>query len=201
MARVIVKVGTSSLTGERGQINETMVAELCRQVADVRAQGHQVVIVSSGAVSAGVAVLGLEQRPAALPPLHARAAPGRPGMMETCTRSLAEHEAVAAQVLMVPHDFVNRRQYLHARHTLARLLDLSCVPVVNENDAVANDEIRFGDNDRLSALVAHLVSADVLLLLTDLDGLFTSDPRRDPTATLIPHVPADDPILGVVAGG
>jgi glutamate 5-kinase len=201
VARVIVKVGTSSLTGELGQVDETMVAELCRQVADVRAQGHQVVIVSSGAVSAGVALLGLEQRPADLPTLQALGALGQPRMMETWTRSLAAHHAVAAQVLMVPHDFVNRRQYLQARQTLARLLDLGCVPVVNENDAVANDEIRFGDNDRLSALVAHLVSADVLLLLTDLDGLFTADPRRDPTATLIPHVPADDPILGVVAGG
>jgi glutamate 5-kinase len=121
--------------------------------------------------------------------------------METWIHSLADHGLMGAQVLMVPHDFVNRRQYLHARQTLVRLLELGCVPVVNENDAVANDEIRFGDNDRLAALVAHLVSADVLLLLTDLDGLFTADPRRDPTAELIAHVAADDPILGVVAGG
>ena len=113
----------------------------------------------------------------------------------------ADHHAVAAQVLMVPHDFVNRRQYLHARQTLVRLLELGCVPIVNENDAVANDEIRFGDNDRIAALVAHLVSADVLVLLTDTDGLFTADPRRDAGATLIAQVPADDPILGVVAGG
>ena len=201
MARVIVKIGTSSLTGELGQVDEAMVAELCQQVADVRGQGHQVVVVSSGAVSAGVAALGLQQRPADLPTLQALAALGQPRMMATWTRSLADHHAVAAQVLMVPHDFVNRRQYLHARQTLVRLLELGCVPVVNENDAVANDEIRFGDNDRLAALVAHLVSADVLLLLTDLDGLFTTDPRRDGDATLIAHVPADDPILGVVAGG
>jgi len=201
VARVIVKVGTSSLTGELGQIDETMVAELCQQVADVRAHGHQVVVVSSGAVSAGIAVLGLDQRPADLPTLQALGALGQPRMMATWSRSLAEHDAVAAQVLMVPHDFINRRQYLHARETLVRLLELGCVPVVNENDAVANDEIRFGDNDRLAALVAHLVSADVLLLLTDLDGLFTADPRRDANAALIAHVPADDPILGVVAGG
>jgi len=201
MARVIVKVGTSSLTGEHGQVNTDMVARLCQQVDAARQQGHQVVVVSSGAVSAGVAALGLEQRPADLPTLQALAALGQPRLMERWIHSLADHGLVGAQVLMVPHDFVNRRQYLHARQTLVRLLELGCVPVVNENDAVANDEIRFGDNDRLAALVAHLVSADVLLLLTDLDGLFTADPRRDPTAELIAHVSADDPILGVVAGG
>ncbi|HEY8092802.1 MAG TPA: glutamate 5-kinase, partial [Acidimicrobiales bacterium] len=201
MARVIVKVGTSSLTGEQGQVNTTMVARLCQQLDAACQQGHQVVVVSSGAVSAGVAALGLEQRPADLPTLQALAALGQPRLMETWIHSLADHGLMGAQVLMVPHDFVNRRQYLHARQTLVRLLELGCVPVVNENDAVANDEIRFGDNDRLAALVAHLVSADVLLLLTDLDGLFTADPRRDPTAELIAHVAADDPILGVVAGG
>jgi glutamate 5-kinase len=201
MARVIVKVGTSSLTGEQGQVNTAMVARLCQQVEAARHHGHQVVVVTSGAVSAGVAALGLEQRPADMPTLQALAALGQPRLMETWIHSLADHGLVGAQVLMVPHDFVNRRQYLHARQTLVRLLELGCVPVVNENDAVANDEIRFGDNDRLAALVAHLVSADVLLLLTDLDGLFTADPRRDPAAELIAHVPADDPILGVVAGG
>jgi glutamate 5-kinase len=201
MARVIVKVGSSSLTSELGVVDERTVAELCQQVTDVRSAGHQVVVVSSGAVSAGVATLGLDQRPADLPTLQALAALGQPRMMDTWIRSLAEHGAIAGQVLLVPHDFVNRRQYLHARQTLMRLLDLGCVPVVNENDAVANDQIRIGDNDRVAALVAHLVSADVLVLLTDLDGLYTADPRRDPSAELIEHVAADDPILGVVASG
>ena len=106
-----------------------------------------------------------------------------------------------AQVLLVPHDFVDRRQYLHARRTLTRLLELGCVPIVNENDAIANDEIRFGDNDRIAALVAHIVGADVLVLLTDLDGLYTADPRRDPDAALIARVAADDPLLSIRAGG
>jgi glutamate 5-kinase len=201
VARVIVKVGSSSLTSELGVVNAAMVENLCGQVEAVRADGHQVVVVSSGAVSAGVAVLGLEQRPSDLPTLQALAALGQPRMIDTWTRSLAAHRAVAAQVLLVPHDFVNRRQYLHARQTLVRLLELGCVPVVNENDAIADDEIRFGDNDRLAALVAHSVSADVLVLLTDLEGLYTTDPRRDAGAELIAHVAADDPILGVVAGG
>ncbi len=201
MARVIVKVGSSSLTSELGVVDTAMIENLCRQVEAVRADGHQVVVVSSGAVAAGVAALGLQQRPTDLPTLQALAALGQPRMIETWIRSLAGRGAVAAQVLLVPHDFVNRRQYLHARQTLVRLLELGCVPVVNENDAIADDQIRFGDNDRLAALVAHLVSADVLVLLTDLDGLYTADPRRDAGAELIHHVAADDPIMGVIAGG
>ena len=201
MARVIVKVGSSSLTSELGVVDIAMIENLCRQVEAVRAEGHQVVVVSSGAVAAGVAALGLQQRPTDLPTLQALAALGQPRMIETWIRALAVHGAVAAQVLLVPHDFVNRRQYLHARQTLVRLLELGCVPVVNENDAIADDQIRFGDNDRLAALVAHLVSADVLVLLTDLDGLYTADPRRDAGAELIAQVAADDPIMGVIAGG
>jgi glutamate 5-kinase len=201
MARVIVKVGSSSLTSVLGEVNTAMVDQLCAQVADVHRDGHQVVVVSSGAVSAGVAALGLDARPADLPTLQALAALGQPRMMETWISSFALRSLVAAQVLLVPHDFINRHQYLHFRQTLTRLLELGCVPVVNENDAVATDDIHFGDNDRLAALVAHLVSADVLVLLTDLDGLFTADPRRDESAELIEVVAADDPMLGVVAGG
>ena len=100
-----------------------------------------------------------------------------------------------AQVLLVPHDFVDRRQYLHARRTLTRLLELGCVPIINENDAIASDEIRYGDNDRIAALVAHNISADVLVLLTDIDGLYTADPRADPAAALVARVGADDPLL------
>ena len=201
MARVIVKVGSSSLTSELGQVSTAMVEGLCRQVAGLREEGHQVVVVSSGAVSAGVAALGLAERPVDVPTLQALAALGQPRMSETWIRAMAVHGLIAAQVLLVPHDFVNRRQYLHARQTLTRLLELGCVPVVNENDPVTTDQLRFGDNDRLAALVAHLVSADVLVLLTDLDGLFTADPRRDSDAELIELVAADDPMLGVVAGG
>jgi glutamate 5-kinase len=201
VARIIVKVGTSSLTNELGHVITSMVEGLCGQVAALHAAGHQVVVVSSGAVSAGVAVLGLSERPVDLPTLQALAALGQPRMTETWIRTMAGRGLIAAQVLLVPHDFVNRRQYLHARQTLTRLLELGCVPIVNENDAVTTDELRFGDNDRLAALVAHLVSADVLVLLTDLDGLYTADPRHDDSAQLIELVAADDPMLGVVAGG
>jgi glutamate 5-kinase len=107
---------------------------------------------------------------------------------------------VAAQVLLVPHDFVDRRQYLHARNTLVRLLELGCIPIVNENDAIASDEIRYGDNDRIAALVANSLGADLLVLLTDIEGLYTADPRTDPTATLVDRVSADDPLLAVAAG-
>ena len=119
--------------------------------------------------------------------------------METYNRSLARHGLVAAQVLLVPHDFVDRRQYLHARQTLVRLMELGCIPIVNENDAIASDEIRYGDNDRIAALVAHNVAADLLVLLTDTPGLYTADPRTDPGAQLIEVVEADDPLLSVAA--
>jgi glutamate 5-kinase len=119
--------------------------------------------------------------------------------METYNHSLDRHALVAAQVLLVPHDFVDRRQYLHARQTLVRLLELGCVPIVNENDAIAVDELRFGDNDRIATLVAHNVAADLLVLLTDMEGLYTADPRTDRAATLIDVVPADDPLLTVDA--
>ena len=135
-----------------------------------------------------------------MPTLQALSAAGQSRLMEHYNRSLARHELVAAQVLLVPHDFVDRRQYLHARQTLLRLLELGCIPIINENDAIASDEIRYGDNDRIAALVAHNVNADLLVLLTDTAGLFTADPRTDSAAELISEVLADDPLLAVSAG-
>lgn len=198
--RVVVKIGTSSLTGELGVIDHSVIAALCDEIAGVRAAGHEVLLVTSGAVSAGVAALGMTERPSDMPTLQALAAAGQARLMEVYDRAFARHGLVAAQVLLVPHDFVNRRQYLHARQTLTRLLELGCVPVINENDAIASDEIRWGDNDRIAALVSHLVVADVVILLTDTDGLYTSDPRLDPDARLITRVAADDPMLAVDAG-
>jgi glutamate 5-kinase len=198
--RVVAKIGTSSLTDEHGEIQRLAIADLCRDVAALLADGHEVLIVSSGAVSAGVAALGLRSRPTDMPTLQALAAAGQPRIMAVWIAELAEHGLVAAQALVDPHDFVDRRQYLHARQTLVRLLELGCVPVINENDAIANDELRYGDNDRLAALVAHSASADVLVLLTDLDGLFTADPRSHPAAALVPFVGADDPMLAIRAG-
>ena len=142
-------------------------------------------------------------RPTDMPTLQAISAAGQSRLMETYNRSLARHDLVAAQVLLVPHDFVDRRQYLHARQTLTRLLELGCIPIINENDAIASHELRYGDNDRIAALVAHNVKADLLVLLTDTPGLFTADPRTDSTAELISEVVADSPLLtvSISAGG
>jgi len=197
--RVVAKIGTSSLTDHLGVIDTAVIDGVCDQLAALRAAGHEVILVSSGAVSAGVAALGLAARPSDMPTLQAISAAGQSRLMETYNRSLDRHGLVAAQVLLVPHDFVDRRQYLHARQTLNRLMELGCIPIVNENDAIAADELRFGDNDRIATLVAHNVAADLLVLLTDTPGLYTSDPRTDPTATLVSEVAADDPLLSVAA--
>ena len=197
--RVVAKIGTSSLTDQLGVIDTAVIDAVCDQLAALRAAGHEVILVSSGAVSAGVAALGLSARPTDMPTLQAISAAGQSRLMETYNRSLDRHSLVAAQVLLVPHDFVDRRQYLHTRQTLNRLIDLGCIPIVNENDAIAADELRFGDNDRIATLVAHNVAADVLVLLTDTPGLYTADPRTDPSATLVEVVAADDPLLSVAA--
>lgn len=197
--RVVAKIGTSSITDQLGVIDTAFIDTMCDQLAALRTAGHEVVLVSSGAVSAGVSALGLTARPTDMPTLQAISAAGQSRLMEVYNRSLGRHGLVAAQVLLVPHDFVDRRQYLHARQTLVRLLELGCVPIVNENDAIAADELRFGDNDRIATLVAHNVAADLLVLLTDMPGLYTADPRHDTSAALISEVPADDPLLSVEA--
>jgi glutamate 5-kinase len=198
--RIVVKVGTSSLTDERGRIDANAVAKLAAEVVAARGAGHQVVVVSSGAISAGLPPLGLDgRRPADLPTLQAVAAVGQHRLMATWDAAFATHGVVPGQVLLAPLDFVDRQQYLHARQTLQRLLELSVVPIVNENDAVADDEIRFGDNDRLAALVAHLLSAELLVLLTDTPGLLTSDPRLDGAASLIEEVREVDASLEQLA--
>lgn len=198
--RVVAKIGTSSITDELGAINVSMVQSLCAQVAQLRGEGHEVLVVTSGAVAGGVAALGLSQRPTDTATLQALAAAGQSRLMGHYNMALDAHGLVGAQVLLVPNDFMDRAQYLHARQTMLRLLELGCVPIINENDAIASDEIRFGDNDRIAALVAHSVDADVLVLLTDTDGLFTSDPSTDASATLIEHVSASDELMTVRAG-
>ena len=198
--RVVVKIGTSSITTNEGNINSSAVSALCDEVAMLRSLNHEVLIVTSGAVAGGVAALKLSQRPTDMLTLQALAAAGQSRLMQEYNVQLDRHQLVSAQVLLVPNDFIDRHQYLHARQTLLRLLELGCVPVINENDAIASDEIRFGDNDRIAALVAHSVSADVLILLTDLKGLFTADPSVDSAATFIETVEADDELLSVRAG-
>lgn len=203
MSIAVVKVGTSSLTDREGVIDEAMVAVLCEQIAALRAEGTSVVLVTSAAIAAGLPELGLggDRRPSDPITLQAVATVGQSALMEVYRRNLGVHDLVAGQVLLVPHDFIVRAQYLHARQTLHRLLELGVVPIVNENDAIADDEIRWGDNDRIAALLANLVEADRLVLLTDTDGVLTADPRLDLTASLIEEIHEIDQQHEAMAGG
>ena len=199
---IVAKVGTSSITDESGEIDREAVAKFSREVALLRRDGHRVVMVTSGAIAAGLPTLGLgRSRPRDAVTLQAISAVGQTRLMRVYEGALAEHGLVGGQVLLAPLDFMVRQQYLHARSTLTRLLELGVVPVVNENDAIADDEIRFGDNDRLAALVAHLLAADLLVLLTDQEGLFTGDPRFDREASLIEEIVEVDQTLEQMAGG
>jgi glutamate 5-kinase len=186
--RVVVKVGTASLLGADSQLDEGRVAALCQGIRDLRSMGIDVVFVSSGAIACGLRPLGLATRPSDIPSLQAAAAVGQGLLLARYTRTLSEHGLVAAQVLLTGYDFMHRQHYLNARNTLDRLLAVGAVPVVNENDTVATDEIRFGDNDRLAALVANLARAKLLVLLTDTAGMHAADPRRFPDAPLLDEV-------------
>jgi len=199
---VVVKIGTSSVTDRHGEIDIQAIDKLCTEVAGLRSRGHRVIVVSSGAIAAGLPALGLSgNRPSDLATLQAISAVGQIRLMAVYATQLSSHGLVSGQVLLAPLDFVHRSQYLHARQTLIRQLELGVVPVVNENDAVADDEIRFGDNDRLAALVAHLVRADLLVLLTDTPGLLTADPRLESDGSLIEEIVEVDHELERVAGG
>jgi glutamate 5-kinase len=198
--RVIAKIGTASITDHGGQISIAAIAKLADEVAERRAAGDELIVVSSGAVASGVAALGMTERPTDIRTLQAVSAVGQARLVERYRIELDRHGLICAQLLVDPFDFVERSQYLHLRATIERLLELGVVPIVNENDAIASDELRYGDNDRIAALVANGVRADVLVLLTDMDGVYTSDPRTDPAAELIPLVRADDPLLAISAG-
>ncbi len=198
---VVAKIGSSSITGPDGTIQDDAIAKFSTEVAGLRARGHRVIMVTSGAIAAGLPALAFEARPRDAVTLQAVSAVGQHRLLQVYDRALSTHGLVAGQVLLAPLDFMVRDQYLHARSTLGRLLELGVVPVVNENDAIADDEIRFGDNDRLAALVAHLVRADLLVLLTDAPGLLTADPRFDASASLIEEILEVDKGLEALAGG
>jgi glutamate 5-kinase len=199
---IVVKIGSSTVTDRAGGTDEGVVWHLCDEIAALLAGGRRVVVVTSGAIAAGWSAMGGgDERPTDPAVLQAVSAVGQSRLMRTWDDGLARHGLLAGQVLLAPLDFVHRQQYLHARGTLDHLLDLGVVPVVNENDAVADEEIRFGDNDRLSALVAHLVGAELLVLLTDTAGLHTADPRQVAEASLIEEVVEIDARLEEVAGG
>jgi glutamate 5-kinase len=199
---LVAKIGTSSLTGDDGGLETAAITKLTNEVAQARGAGHQVVIVTSAAISSGLPLLGFAgDRPRDTLTLQAAAAVGQSRLQRAWDEGLQANGLLSAQVLLTPNDFFHRRQYLHARQTIERLLQLGVVPVINENDAIADDEIRFGDNDRIAALVAHAVGAELLVLLTDQPGLFTADPRLDESASLVEDVIAVDKQLEVAAGG
>ena len=199
-ARIVVKVGSSSLTRPGGGLDVDRIEALVNEIAARRTAGHQVVLVSSGAIATGFPALGLKRRPRDLATQQAAASVGQGMLVAQYSIAFARHGLTVGQVLVTAEDVIRRSQYRNAQRTLFRLLDLGVVPIVNENDTVATDEIRFGDNDRLAALVAHVVQADALMLLSDVDGLYDGPPTKD-GATLITdvHGPAD--LQGVRVGG
>lgn len=199
--RVIVKVGSSLVTNEGRGLDHAAIAKWADQIAQLRAMGKQVVLVSSGAVAEGMLRLGFERRPVAIHELQACAAVGQMGLAQIYETSFRAHDLRTAQVLLTHADLADRERYLNARSTLFTLLELGVVPVINENDTVVTDEIKFGDNDTLGALVANLIEADALIILTDQRGLYTSDPRKNPEATFVHEAKAGDPALEAMAGG
>ncbi len=199
--RLVVKVGSSLLVGEDGAAHRAWLADFTADLARLRARGQQVLVVSSGAVALGRRRLGLKRRALSLPEKQAAAAAGQSALMRAWEEALEPHGVSAAQVLLTRDDTEVRRRWLNARATVETLLALRVVPVVNENDTVVTEEIRYGDNDRLAARVAQMIGADVLVLLSDVDGLYTADPRRDPTAQHLPRVAALTADIEAKAGG
>ncbi|MEZ5380561.1 MAG: glutamate 5-kinase [Microthrixaceae bacterium] len=200
--RVIAKIGTSSVTDGAGRLRSAAIEAVAAEVAAVRADGHEVVLVSSGAVAAGLPAMGLAARPRDPRHLQAVASVGQVRLMERYGAVFERnHDTVVGQLLLVPADFGARDKYLHARDTMEAMLELGVLPIVNENDALADDELRFGDNDRIAALLAQALAADVLVLLTDQAGLLTADPRLDSSASLIEDIAEVDRELEALAGG
>jgi glutamate 5-kinase len=199
--RIVVKVGSSLVTNEGRGLDESAIGEWCRQLALLASDGREVIMVSSGAIAEGMKRLGWTTRPQEINELQAAAAVGQMGLAQMYETKLRENGLGSAQVLLTHADLADRERYLNARSTLLTLLSLRVLPVINENDTVVNDEIKFGDNDTLGALVANLVEADVLVILTDQKGLYTADPRRDPAAEFVHVAKAGDAALEAMAGG
>jgi glutamate 5-kinase len=199
--RIVVKVGSSLVTDEGRGLDAQAIGHWCRQIATLRQSGHELIMVSSGAIAEGMKRLGWTSRPSAIHELQAAAAVGQMGLVQVYESRLRELGVGSAQVLLTHADLADRERYLNARSTLLTLLQLGVVPVINENDTVVTDEIKFGDNDTLGALVANLVDADLLIILTDQQGLYTADPRKDPAATFVHEAQAGDPALEAMAGG
>ncbi|MDB5968815.1 MAG: glutamate 5-kinase [Hydrocarboniphaga sp.] len=198
--RWVIKIGSSLVTAKGQGLDRAAIIDWCAQIAALRAEGRQIVLVSSGAVAEGMARLGLKKRPSDLHELQAAAAVGQMGLVRAWELGFEQHGILAAQILLTHEDIADRSRYLNARGTMNTLLELGVVPVVNENDTVATDEIRLGDNDTLGAMTANLIEADLLVILTDQDGLFDSDPRSNPDAKLVSEASLADPLLALMAG-
>ncbi len=199
--RIVVKVGSSLVTNQGAGLDFKALGNWARQIAALNAGGHEVVLVSSGAIAEGMQRLGWNKRPTSIHDLQAAAAVGQMGLVQAYESCFRKHELHAAQVLLTHADLADRERYLNARATLTTLLALRVIPIINENDTVVTDEIKFGDNDTLGALVTNLIEADVLIILTDQDGLYTADPRKDAKATLVREALAGDAQLESMAGG
>ncbi|WP_091742242.1 glutamate 5-kinase [Phenylobacterium immobile] len=199
--RIVVKIGSALLVDENGAAHRDRLAAIAADIARLRGRGQQVLVVSSGSVALGRRRLGLRRKALTLPEKQAAAAAGQSALMRAWEEALEPHDIACAQILLTRDDTEVRRRWLNARATVDTLLSLGVVPVVNENDTVVTEEIRYGDNDRLAARVAQMIGADVLVLLSDIDGLYTSDPRRDPTAERLPRIARLTPEIEAMAGG
>ena len=198
---IVVKIGSSLLTNNGAGLDRTAIAGWVAQIAELKSLGKDVLLVSSGAIAEGLQRLGWKRRPHAVHELQAAAAVGQMGLVQVYESCFREHGLATAQILLTHEDLAERKRYLNARSTLRTLLELNVIPVINENDTVATEEIKFGDNDTLGSLVTNLVEADAMIILTDQSGLYTADPRKDPSATLIRSAQAGAPELEKMAGG
>ena len=186
--RIVIKIGTSTLAHPTGHLNIRLVEHLCKVVSDIKNAGHEVILVSSGAIGMGVGKLGLRSRPSDIPTKQAAAAVGQCELMYTYDKLFSDYNHTVAQLLITGDDVANQTRHNNFRNTMERLLELEAIPILNENDTVATDEIVIGDNDTLAAIVAESIHADKLVLLSDIDGLYTADPHKDPNARLLSHV-------------
>ena len=198
--RIVIKVGTSTLAHATGHLNIRRVEQLCRVLSDLKNQGYEVILVSSGAIGMGIGKLSLKERPADIPTKQAAAAVGQCELMYTYDKLFSEYNHTVAQILLTGSDFRHEDRYNNFRNTMRRLLEMEVLPIINENDTIATEEIKVGDNDTLSSMVAVSVDADLLVLLSDIDGLYTADPHKDPNATLIQTVEALTPEILSLAG-
>ena len=199
--RIVIKIGTSTLAHATGRLNIQRVEQLCKILSDIKNAGHQVILVSSGAIGMGVGKLGLQQRPKDIPTKQAAAAVGQCELMYFYDKLFSEYHHTVAQLLITGDDVANDTRHANFRNTLNRLLELDALPIINENDTVATEELGIGDNDTLAAIVASSVDAEKLVLLSDIDGLYTADPRTNPDAQLIPDVHVLDENILALGGG